>query len=121
MTQNRSKPLSDLTADDTVVEVGTGPHEIHSIEAQNLNAADLWLHIWDAEAVDVTLGVDVPTLSYLIPAGDGALYGAMDKPFPTPIGLAKGFCYAVSDAPAGGAAPVADAVVNFTYRKVLGG
>lgn len=116
-----SKPLLDLTADDTVVEVGTGVHEVYAIEAQNLNATDLWLHLWDSEAADVTVGVDDPTLSFLIPAGDGSLYGAMDKSFPVPVTLVKGFCYAVTDAPDGGAAPVADAVVNFAYRKLRRG
>lgn len=115
---DQAKPLCDLSADETVVEVGTGGHEIHSIEAQNPNSADLWLHIWDAEEADVTLGATDPTLSYLIPAGDGSLYGAMDKFFPRALGLVKGFCYAVSDAPDGGSGPSADCIINWSYRKV---
>jgi len=113
-----AKPLLDLSADNTVVEIGTGMHNLHAVEAQNLNAVDLWLHFWDLEAADITIGVDDPTVSLLIPAGDGALYGAMDKDWSAPIGFAKGLCYAVTDAPDGGAAPATAAVLNILYRKI---
>ena len=118
----RSKPILDLAVTNTVIEVGQNEHEIHSLEAQNINAVDIWLHLWDALEADVTIGVTAPTLSFLVPAGDGALYGAMDKSFPVPVGFNKGLCYACTDAKDGsGAAPAVAVVLNMGYRKIRKG
>lgn len=111
------KPYLDTSADETIVLVYAGPTEVHSFEAHNPNSEDMWLHIWDApDDGDVSLGVTAPKQSFLIPAGDGTLYGANARDFVAPIGLATGFCYAVSADPDGGAGPGTDLVVNFTYH-----
>jgi hypothetical protein len=91
---------------------------LHSVHAWSVNDEDNFLHVYDAAAAaDVTVGTTTPKFTYLIPAGDTSLRGAVSDDYGSnPLELKNGLVFAVTkEDGTGTTAPDVNCGVNFRY------
>lgn len=66
----------------TLVLVSTGQHFITGVAAWNVNAADIFIQVFDSAATGtITLGTTKPTWSWRIPGGSATLAGHWQEQF----------------------------------------
>lgn len=113
-----SKPFCDPAFDGNKAQLGVRGINLHTLEIDNSESDDFWLQLFDKNDIaDVTLGTTVPDQTYLIPAGDGTLYGQLEKEFSVPLVFGNGLVYAVTTTPDGATVPAASFVLNIGYRQ----
>ena len=112
-----SHPKFDISADETVTLVRTGGTVLYGFHAANVNAADLFLQLFDVAAVaNVTLGTTVPNQSFLIQKGAASARVASSQLFDNGILFDQGLVYAVTTAPGGSTGPDTDIELNLQYN-----
>jgi hypothetical protein len=110
-------PFYDETADETVAAIATAGMMLHFVEVSNVDNDSYFLQLFNVAATtDVTLGTTTPTQSFLIPAGNGTLHGAMDKVFDPPIDFTLGLSYAITTTAGGNTGPTTAMALNAGYR-----
>lgn len=113
-------PFYDQDADETVVLLIGRNAKLHRVHANNIDALDYFVHLFDAAlAADVSLGTTVPTYIVFVPAGDATLRGAVTEDFGTALGLdfQLGIVYAVKTVAttAGSTGPTTDLPLTMAY------
>lgn len=106
------KPYFDADGDESVQVMRTGSRYLYSLEASNIDAADAFIQLFDAVAADVTVGTTVPTLSFLVPAGDATLRGKMQESWTNGVEFLKGITYACTTTATGSTAGSTGLVIN---------
>ncbi len=79
----------------------------------NADFRDYFIQLFDVSG-DITVGVTVPTLSLLIPKGNGLNYGALDMNLN--IRFTNAIRYAIGLTPTGDSSPVIPVIVNGAYE-----
>ena len=74
-------PLFDSDGDNSAQAARATEGRLFYVHVVNPNAADAYIQFFDVAAGSVTVGVTVPTLSFLVPAGNGTDAGAFDQWF----------------------------------------
>ena len=82
-------------------------------EVHNPNIVQVFLQVFDALIANVTLGTTPPTLSFLVPPGDGNANGGRSEIFPNPPNFRNGIVYAVTTTSTGSTAPTTACGVGF--------
>ena len=108
--------LFDGDGDNTAQVIKNNPGRLHYIEVSNINAADAFLQLFDALAVNVTVGTTTPKQSFLVPKGNGTDRGAMNWVFDPPIEFSIGITYACTTTATGNGDPTTGLVVNVGYE-----
>lgn len=99
------------TSTKSVVKAAEG--HLYDLEVSNPTNADAFIQIFDALTGAVTVGTTTPTLSLLVPAGNGTIRGAMDKHFGEEgLVFTSGIVYACTTTPTGSTAPSSALNVN---------
>jgi hypothetical protein len=106
------KPFFDADADNSKQTMKASEGLLYFLEVSNPNTTDAYLQLFDADAADVTVGSTTPTLSFLIPGGDGTLDGAMDKFWPPGISFENAIIYACTTTATGSSDPSTGLVLN---------
>lgn len=103
------------TGTSTKAAVKASAGRIHGLEVSNPNTADAFLQLFDALTANVTVGTTTPTQTFLIPAGDGTVRGAVNITFPVPLNFKSGIMQACTTTPTGSGNPSAALTVNIQY------
>jgi hypothetical protein len=106
------RPFFDSDGDNTATAMKTSEGELYSLEVSNPNSSDAYIQLFDATASDVTVGTTTPSLSFLVPAGDGTLDGGMDKFWPNGVIFDTAITYACTTTATGSSDPSTGLVVN---------
>ena len=107
--------LFDSDGDNSAQVIKAKPGRIHYIEVSNINAVDAYLQLFDVAAGSVTVGTTTPMQSFLVPKGDGANRGAMDRVFDPPIDFQIAMTYACTTTATGNGDPTTGLIVNIGY------
>ena len=108
--------LFDADGDNTAQVIKAAAGALYGLEVSNANSTDAWIQIFDVAAGSVTVGTTTPTLSFLVPAGNGTDDGGMTETFVVPIKFATAITYACSTTPTGSGDPTTGLVVNVLYK-----
>lgn len=111
-----SQNLFDSDGDNSAQACRTSSGWIDYIHVINSNAVDTYLQLFDAAIGDVTVGSTTPTLSLLIPAGDGASAGAFEQGFVTPLRFKTAITYACTTGATNGTDPTTGLTVNIQHH-----
>lgn len=104
--------LFDETADETKAAVNTGRTRLVSVHVNNLDAAVMYLQLFDAAAASVTVGTTTPDL--VIPmAASGTHHVVWGDDGPV---FWTACTYAVTTTPSGSTGPTAEAVLSICYE-----
>ena len=110
------KTLFDSDGDNTAQAIKAGAGQLIMLEVSNINAADAFVQLFDLATGDVTVGTTTPRLSFLVPAGDGSVYGHMEKIFiAVPISFEVAITYACTLTPTGSGGPTTGLTFNALY------
>jgi len=117
MSWGPSTPYFDSDGDNSAQAVKASGGILTGIEISNPNSVDCYLQLFDALAADVTVGSTTPTLSLLIPAGDGTNDSAMDKALHEGgIQFKNGITYACTTGATNADDPATGLIVNLLYK-----
>jgi len=102
--------------DGSVVTIKSTYGRLFGFEFLNKNTYDVFLQLFD-ESGDITVGTTTPIQSYMIPAGDGIIYGRNSKQLNAPISFDNSIKYAVTQEPTGSTAPATSSIIaNALYK-----
>jgi len=107
--------LFDSDGDNTAQAVKTRRGRLMFISVSNINAADIFVQLFDAAAADVTVGTTVPKLSIHVEAGDATDAKATHIEWPQGIGFNTAITYSCTTTATGNGDPSVGAVCNFGY------
>jgi len=96
----------------TKIEVKDEPCALLKVVAENLDAAERFVQLFDADADDVAVGTTEPDWTILVPPGDGASqHGVAEEAF-SGMKFATGLTIAATTTRTGNGAPTNDLTVN---------
>jgi len=104
--------------DNVEQEISSDETKLVFLQVTNKDSTDAFIQIFKEAAVDVTVGTTTPDQSYLVPAGDGTLYGALVHEFKPGIDCENGLTIACTTTEDGAIATSTALIVNILY---LGG
>lgn len=88
---------------------------LYWLEVSHKNEDDIFIQLFNSNGT-VVLGVDKPTLSIMVPAGDGTYHGGVSRGFaPSPIEFTDGLKYAITTNVDNDVEPASLANVNIVY------
>lgn len=117
MCKSPSLPYHKADLSNTAVLVIGQRAELTGVHFLSTNAADCFLHFYDAAAAaDVTVGTTAPKQVYLAPASDGTKHAGFDKALECGLLFSKGIVIAATDEYNVSNAPTAAVKVSLTYR-----
>ena len=106
-------PSFDSSVTATVENLQTSPGYLDFFEVQNPNIVQVFLQLFDGAAASVTLGTTAPTMSLLVPPGDGNASGGRAEVLNHPPYFNKAISYAVTTTATGSTAPTTACGVGF--------
>jgi hypothetical protein len=106
-------PSFDSSVTATAETLGASGTYLSFFEVQNPNTVQVFLQLFDALVANVTLGSTAPTMSLLVPPGDGNASGGRAEIFPTPPHFRTGLVYAVTTTATGSTAATSVCGVGF--------
>lgn len=104
--------LFDADGDNTAQAGRTSGCYLDYLHVINPNTAQAFIQLFDAAAAGVTVGTTTPTLSFLVPAGDGVQSGAFERSFYRPIHFTTALTYACTTTATGSGDPTTGLTVN---------
>ena len=104
-------PYFDSDGDNTVKTIKSSGGVLYFLEVSNTNSADAYIQLFD-ESGAITVGSTTPALSLVVPAGVGALDGAMDKFWAPGLAFDNSIKYACTTTATGNGDPSVGLVVN---------
>lgn len=107
-----SQNLFDADGDNTAQVCRADSGWIDYIHVINSNVADAYLQLFDVASASVTVGTTTPTLSFLVPAGDGVNAAAFEQHFSTPLRFRTAITYACTTTATGSGDPTTGLTVN---------
>jgi len=105
----------DSDGDNTAQAIKTTRGKLIALEVSNSNSADAFIQLFDATVANVTVGTTTPNQSFLVPAGDGTVAGAVDKIFTIPVTFINAITFACTTTATGNGDPTTGLVVNAIY------
>ena len=105
-------PHFDSDGDNSAQAMTGGPAVLSGLQVLNVNTSDAWIQLYDLATTGVTVGSTTPTLSLLVPKGDGTSYGGLDLVFSTPVFFKTALTYACTTTPTGSGDPTTGLTVN---------
>ena len=102
----------DSDGDNTAQAATTSGAYIDYIHVVNPNVAQAFLQLFDLASGSANVGTTTPTLSLLIPPGNGTDSGAFTEVFPVPIHFKTAVTYACTTTATGSGDPTTGLTVN---------
>ena len=109
----KSKPFHDPTADETKAVMVAHNARLEYLQLAGIDAVDSFIQLFDkATTGEVSLGSDVPALSFFVPAGNATVRGGFTQNFEPPVDFQEGIVYAVTTTVGGNTGPTTPLEMN---------
>ncbi len=97
------KPFFNSALAATVVDIKApaGGGHVISLEAMNVDPADVFVQMWNKDAADVTIGTTAPDYCIHVPPGDATLFGSAVRSWPDGLVFDVGLSWAATTTPTG--------------------